>query len=391
MQTVDVAIIGGGMVGLATAALLSKAGLNVCVVNNGTIQKSLSAVADPRVSALNVQSQAMLEAIGAWSTVDVDRICAYQHMDVWEQDSFARIDFSASHTGRDELGYIVENQNVINGLALLVKTDANIQLYENATFMKMDINDSMTLVHLSTGDVICAQLVIGADGPQSPVRRACKFPLTHWSYDQSAIVATVETQSPHDETARQVFTAFGPLAFLPLHDPHHCSIVWSQDTDKAKELMAMDETTFNRSLSATFDMRLGHCKILTKRVCIPLTMRYAKQWVSDRCVIIGDAAHTIHPLAGQGVNLGFQDAIALSETLSVMDNSDIGNKGALRTFERERKAAAAKMIATMEGFKQLFAGSHPLKKFVRGTGMALVNRATPIKQQLIAQAMGIRQ
>ena len=179
----------------------------------------------------------------------------------------------------------------------------------------------------------------------------------------------------------------GPLAFLPLNDERQCSIVWSQETEEAKRLMALSAEAFERELAIAIDMQLGPCKLLTERVAVPLTMRYARQWVSNRAVIIGDAAHTIHPLAGQGVNLGFQDAIRLADALGDIPLAEIGQRSTLRAFERERKAQTTKMIATMEGFKQLFSGAHPLKKLLRGAGMQLFNRASTVKRALIAQAM----
>ncbi|MBT0585565.1 FAD-dependent monooxygenase [Alteromonas oceanisediminis] len=384
MKHFDIIIVGGGMVGLAMAKLLSEHACTVCLIDQGPISKALTDITEPRVSAINAQSQQMLNSVGAWQHIQADRLCAYTHMQVWEKDSFGRIDFAASETEHAQLGHIIENQNIVNALAA-VSTN-NLTVLEHTSIERIDISDQLALVHTSK-QLLAGKLLIGADGANSIVRKAAQLPISFWHYDHTAIVSTVQTSKPHEHAARQAFTPTGPLAFLPLNDQNHCSIVWSQDTDEANRLMQLPAADFERELAVAIDMQLGPCELLSERVSVPLSMRYARQWVGERVVLIGDAAHTIHPLAGQGVNLGFQDAIALAQALRSVSADALGQRSALRAFERERKAQTVKMIATMEGFKQLFSGANPLKKWVRGTGMQLFNHAGGIKRSLIAQAM----
>ena len=191
--------------------------------------------------------------------------------------------------------------------------------------------------------------------------------------------------------ARQIFTPQGPLAFLPLWQPDLCSIVWSVPAARAEALCALDDDGFNRQLTAAFDGRLGLCKVEGARSAIPLTARYARDFARERLVLVGDAAHTIHPLAGQGVNLGLLDAAALAEQILIHHGkgADIGLLANLRGYERWRKSEAARMLAAMEGLKRLFAGSNPLKKLVRGVGLRAVDGLGPLKQGMIRAAMGL--
>ncbi|MGB2427111.1 MAG: FAD-dependent monooxygenase [Alteromonas sp.] len=389
MLKVDITIVGGGMVGLALAAQLKSSGLSIAVVNNRPITRELPDVAESRVSAINVASQAMLERVGAWQQLQSERFCQYTGMQVWEQDSFAKISFATDQTGQACLGTIVENQNIVNALYQVVSQQANIKLLENCHIERIHYTDDEAILTYNNGELLATRLLVGADGAESQVRKSKQMPLTFWAYDQQAIVATVNTEKAHDNIARQAFTPFGPLAFLPLNDPHQCSIVWSQDTERASELMALDEQRFTQQLAVAIDMQLGPCQLANRRVSIPLTMRYAREWLNGSVVLVGDAAHTIHPLAGQGVNLGFQDTIVLAEMLNNTSPDKLAERKVLRAYERSRKADAAKMIATMEGFKQLFAGRDPVKKLIRGIGMRAVNDLPMVKQRLIEQAMGL--
>lgn len=388
MVNTDIVIVGGGMVGLALAGLLKQTQHRVMVINRGDCQRALPNIVEPRVSALNVVSQQLLTVIGAWQALDHTRLCPYTDMNVWEQDSFARIAFSHRDTQHTHLGTIVENQNIANSLYSQVSQQSNVTLKENTEIRTVDYGEDAAILALSDDSFVSAKLVVGADGAESWVRKSAKLPMTFWHYDQHAIVATIKTQVGHDQTARQAFTPSGPLAFLPLNDPTQCSIVWSQDTEQAQHLMALDDDAFCKALAVALDMQLGPCELLNQRVCIPLQMRYVRQWVDHRVVVIGDAAHTIHPLAGQGVNLGFVDALRLAEALSDIAPDALGQVSSLRSFERERKSAAVKMVATMEGFKQLFSGNDPVKKLIRGLGMRSFDQLGPVKRTLIEQAMG---
>ncbi|XOV78977.1 MAG: FAD-dependent monooxygenase [Aestuariibacter sp.] len=390
IKQVDVVVVGASIVGLSFANAMSGSGMKVAVIDANAPVSAPAAEPAMRVSAISLASQQAFEKLGVWQQMQQERIAAYQHMRVWEQDSFAKIAFDALSTGTESLGTIIENDNLIAALHLNLQSSDNVSLHYGAGIKQMNIAYPNHLLQLDDGQTFITKLIVGADGANSIVRKTSGFPLTFWSYDQKAIVATVNTQEMHGHTARQVFTATGPLAFLPLWQEHQCSIVWSQDVDQADHLLALSDRDFEKALTATFDVRLGNVRLSGERRAFPLKMQYARQWAADGIALIGDAAHTIHPLAGQGANLGIMDALALAETLQQQDSSESGfaNHTSLRQFERWRKAEASKMIATMEGFKRLFASNNPVKKLVRGLGMSAVDHLPLLKQQIIEQALG---
>ncbi|NVK54757.1 MAG: FAD-dependent monooxygenase [Alteromonadaceae bacterium] len=390
MYQADVAIVGAGIVGLALARALKDAPLSVVVLDSSPITKPLSEQPELRVSAINAANQQALKALGVWDELDADRLSCYRHMQVWDQDSFGRIEFNSDDMGMPELGHIIENQSLVNALYSQVSGQQNVQMLASTTISKVLSGQAETMLMLDNDEVVSCRLLVGADGANSAIRKYAKFPLTFKDYEHTAIVATIHTELPHNNVARQAFTPDGPLALLPLSDPHLCSIVWSQNSQRADALLGLSNDEFANALRVAINGEVGEISVQSARMHFPLTMRYARQWLSDGLVIIGDAAHTIHPLAGQGANLGLQDAFALAECLSELSASHAAFYQArqLRAFERARKAEAVKMIAAMEGFKQLFAGNSPLKKLIRGVGMCTADAIPDIKQRFITQAMG---
>lgn len=391
MQSFDVVIVGGGMVGLCLAQALKDSHLSIAVIDAEIGHKVLGDAPELRVSALNLATQTLFENLGVWDQMFSQRLQAYKGMSVWDKDSFARIAFDHTQVNQPQLGYIIENQIVRNTLWKALSDASNVHVYAPATIAKLAIGKQEAFISLADGNMLTASLVVGADGANSFVRRQAGLAQVFWDYDQQAIVATVKTQLPHQGIARQVFTPTGPLAFLPLYQENLCSIVWSQDVDQAQQLFSMSDQQFNQHLSSAFDGQLGLVEVVSKRVKYPLKMRYSKQWVKDRIALVGDAAHTIHPLAGQGANLGFLDAAALAEQIISLhaQNLDIGLAKHLRPYERWRKTEATKMIAAMETFKRLFEGQDPVKKLVRGLGLSMVNKLPFAKHQIIKQAMGL--
>ncbi|MCB2380661.1 FAD-dependent monooxygenase [Shewanella sp. SR1] len=388
-QAYDIAIVGGGMVGLATAIGLAQANLNVVVIDAGHTD---AVVGEPRlrVSAINKASQRLLENLGAWTYLDTSRATPYQKMAVWDKDGFGKIAFDANSISETSLGAIIENDAISFALAKRVGEFDNITHIENQRLERIAFGEREAWLTLANGDNVSAALVIAADGANSWVREQCKIPLTFWDYGHHAIVATIRTEMPHLATARQVFLKDGPLAFLPLYEDNLCSIVWSVPPERANELLAMDKVQFERNLTSAFDGRLGICQLESERQAFPLRMRYARHFARHRLVLAGDAAHTIHPLAGQGVNLGFLDAASIIEVISELQQAgkDIGDYAQLRALERWRKADAMEMIAAMEGFKRLFEGTNPLKKAIRDLGLNLVDNVAGLKTVFIQQAMG---
>jgi len=385
----DVAIVGGGMVGLATAIGLANADLNVVVIDAGTTQ-AVSGEPKLRVSAINKASQQLLENLGAWQYLDNSRVSPYQKMSVWDKDGLGKIEFDAHSISEAYLGSIIENDAISYALAKRASEISNITHIENQRLERVAFGEREAWLTLANGDNVSAAVVVAADGANSWVRQQCSIPLTFWDYGHHAIVATVRTELAHDATARQAFLPGGPLAMLPLYDDNLCSIVWSVSPDQAEQLLALDDIEFGKVLTAALDGRLGMCQVVSERQSFPLRMRYARHFARHRLVLAGDAAHTIHPLAGQGVNLGFLDAASIIDTFTELhqQGKDLGEYSHLRALERWRKAEAMEMIATMEGFKRLFAGSNPLKKAMRDIGLTLVDNVAGLKTVFIKQAMG---
>lgn len=392
MQSVDIAIVGGGMVGLALAAAFKESDLRIAVIEGQTPDTNLDSLPDTRVSALSRSSETILRNLGAWDGIVQRRVSPYSAMEVWEQDSFARIEFRANALGQPDLGHIVENRVIQLALLEQVQAMSNVTLHMPARCTTLAISERETWLTLDNGQALTAKLVVGADGANSWVRQQMDIPLTHWDYGHSAIVATIHTDEPHAGVARQIFTPSGPLAFLPLQDPHLSSIVWSTEPTRAEALMACSESEFNRHLTAEFDVRLGLCEVRGARASYPLKMRYARDFVTSRVALVGDAAHTIHPLAGQGANLGLLDAASLAQEIHALwrHGEDIGTQRNLRRYERWRKAEAAKMIAAMQGFRDLFEGNNPAKKLIRGLGMKLAGQLPGAKDEIMKYALGLK-
>ena len=392
MQSVDVAIVGGGMVGLAVACGLQGSGLRVAVLEQH-VPQPLAADAAPqlRVSAINAASEKLLTRLGVWSDIVARRACCYHGMEVWDKDSFGRIEFDDQSMGYSHLGHIVENSEIHYALWQRAQRSPDITLLAPAEIQQVAWGENEAFLTLKEGAMLTARLVVGADGANSWLRNKADIPLTFWDYRHHALVATIRTQEAHGAVARQAFHGEGILAFLPLSDPHLCSIVWSLSPQEAERMQQASVDEFNQALNIAFDNRLGLCSVESERQTFPLTGRYARQFAAHRLALVGDAAHTIHPLAGQGVNLGFMDAAELIDELKRLhrQGKDIGQYLYLRRYERSRKHSAAMMLAGMQGFRELFAGENPAKKLLRDIGLKLADTLPGVKPQLIRQAMGL--
>ncbi|WP_196010448.1 FAD-dependent 2-octaprenylphenol hydroxylase [Citrobacter amalonaticus] len=392
MQSVDVAIVGGGMVGLAVACGLQGSGLRVAVLEQREPQP-LAMDADPafRVSAINAASEKLLTRLGVWSDIVARRASCYHGMEVWDKDSFGRIEFDDQSMGYSHLGHIVENAVIHYALWQKAQQSSDITLMAPAELQQVAWGENEAFLTLKDGAMLTARLVIGADGANSWLRNKADIPLTFWDYRHHALVATIRTEEAHGAVARQAFHGEGILAFLPLSDPHLCSIVWSLAPEAAGRMQQLSDEQFNQALNIAFDNRLGLCQVESDRQVFPLTGRYARQFAAHRLALVGDAAHTIHPLAGQGVNLGFMDAAELVDELKRLhrQGKDIGQYLYLRRYERSRKHSAAMMLAGMQGFRELFAGTNPAKKLLRDIGLKLADTLPGVKPQLLRQAMGL--
>ena len=387
MKQVQVCIVGGGCVGLTLALGLAKANISVAVLDAAPTQASPSDDYGLRVSALSIASQTLLEQLNVWPHIIAERACAYTHMDVRDADSFGKITFNNEQLELEHLGHIVENDIIRFALIKELEQQSNATVMFDTEYQQIHQSESDVFINLKTGEPIIAKLLVAADGANSAIRKQFNMALSFKDYDHHALVATVKTKESHANTARQVFLPTGPLAFLPLSDEHTHSIVWSTSPNHCDELLAMDDTAFNKAVMAAIDGQCGLCEVQSKRVAFPLKMRYAQQWVNGNVVLMGDAAHTIHPLAGLGMNLGLKDAAYLIELLS-QDAKEFASTRTLRDYEHTRKLDAQKHIAMMQGLKELFEGANPVKKLIRGVGLSLVDNLGPIKHLFAKEAIG---
>lgn len=392
----DIIIVGAGMVGSLLAALLKDSGLSILMLERAAVQAPApDAPFEPRVSALTRASENLLRHVGAWAAVEACRCCAYAGMTVWDADGSGRVEFSAREIGESHLGVLVENRLLQSALTEAALAADNVTLRCPAQLAHLERLPQGWQLTLDNGELLQATLVIGADGAQSAVRNMVGVDVRSTDYHQRAIVTTVRTQQPHRFTAWQRFSATGPLAFLPLvtanGDEHYCSIVWSQDEQEAQRLLSLDDATFRRELGLAFEHTLGEIETVDPRYSFPLRAAHAAAYVRDGLALIGDAAHAIHPLAGQGVNLGLLDAAVLAEEIRRALDRKIAwwNEATLSRYARRRRAHNTLILNSMTGFQKLFGSQHPLLVVVRNIGMRATNGFLPVKQELARVAMGL--
>lgn len=386
----DVAIVGGGMVGAAAACALGGSSLKVALIERAKTQETPSEEYDSRVSALTLATQTMFEALGVWSGIVRRRYARVAAMQIWDAGGSGEIRFDAADIGEAYLAAIVENRVVVAALHERLHAHTNVHLIDGG-LAELKIGEANAALALDDDRRLHARVVIAADGADSAVREQLSVRSRSLDMRQLGIVATVHTERAHEETARQKFLPTGPLAFLPLPDPHASSIVWSADTERAQALLALDDTAFTAALQDAFGDRLGAVRAVGARAAFPLTLAHAEAYVRERAALIGDAAHTVHPLAGQGVNLGFLDAAALAEVLldAARERRDLGALHVLRRYERWRKGDNFAMLAVTGGFKYLFGNDWPALAGLRNLGLSVTNRIEPLKTEIIRRACGL--
>lgn len=392
----DLLIVGAGMVGSALALALQGSGLQVLLLDGSPMSvKPFDAQAafEPRVSALSTASQRILDRLDVWEGITARRASPYTDMHVWDGSGTGQIHFSAASLHAEALGHIVENR-VVQDALLDRLHDCDLGLLANARLEQMRRSGDDWLLTLADGRTLRAPLVIAADGANSAVRRLTGVATREWDYLHHAIVTSVRTARAHRMTAWQRFTDNGPLAFLPLErDGQHdwCSIVWSTTPDEAQRLMALDDSAFCNELERAFEGQLGTVLSADPRLCVPLRQRHAKRYVAEGLALIGDAAHTIHPLAGQGVNLGFLDAAVLAEVLlqAAARGERLADVKVLSRYERRRMPHNLALMAAMEGFERLFQADPLPVRWLRNTGLKLVDRLPEAKALFVREALGL--
>lgn len=385
----DVAIIGAGMVGATLASLLSRSGFSVALVEafepvpfDGAEDVGL------RVSAISPGSTAILEQAGAWQLINQQRNRPYRRMQVEDGIEHEPLLFDAPVFNLERLGTIVENDLVQWSLWQVVSSIGLVEVFCPDQLEAIVFGDQANKVVLSSGKTIHARLVVGADGATSRVRKAVGIGQDHYDYNQHGVVAVVGKQKPNPGVAWQRFMPGGPLAFLPLQDGRS-SIVWTRPANEAKSLMALNTEAFIETLESASAGWLGDMESCGPRAAFPLSMRLSKHYAARRTVLIGDAAHVVHPLAGQGVNLGLADAAGLAEELirARLAGDDIGTGSVLRNYDRWRRSESEAMAFGMHGLRSLFniEGLAP----VRRAGLALVKRSWTIKDMFLQRAVGL--
>ncbi len=384
----DVIIVGGGITGLSLACALKMTGLQIAVIE----QQQPEAVTDDyssRVSAINRASLQLFDEVGAFDLMRKFRVSPFWEMHVWDSTGVGEIHFDSAELGLDTLGYIIENNVIQQALLERVSQADNIAWLCPASVEALDVESRIKRVELTAGETLTAPLVVGADGSRSMVRRAMGIGWVRESYRQQAIVCTVATELAHRQTAWQCFLPTGPLAFLPLADGN-CSIVWSLDEAEAEAVIALDPPDFATRLEQAFEYRLGAVTLVSERAVFPLGHGHVEHYVREGLALVGDAAHNIHPLAGQGANLGIMDAACLAEVIAhaLRSHRQWSEVHTLRKYERSRKGENRIMEISMSGFKHLFGNRNPLLTEIRNIGLNLVDDAGPVKKMLIKHALG---
>ena len=419
-QRYDVIIVGAGISGAALACALARAHsqLRIALLEAQPLREGWPPINtaidgfDARVSALTTASCQLLEQLEDWPEIASRRVSPFRDMLVWDAEGTGQVHFEAADVRAEQLGFIVENRLIVaalvNSARQLAAIDiidavpvAGIRLPGAAAVTALEPDDELSQITLDDGRQLLAPLVVAADGANSVLRRQLDMPVREWDYQQNAIVCTVQLEQSHQSTAWQRFTPTGPLAFLPLSgEPEggesdgngsYCSIIWSQHREQAEALMQLDDEAFREALARNFERRLGDIVGMSKRFSFPLMQRHAVDYVLPGFALVADAAHAIHPLAGQGINLGLADVRVLSDCVlaAVARGQSAGDLAVLRRYQRQRKGDNLAMMAAVEAFKRAFEQQPLPLHWLRNTGMNWFDRQRGLKNRVIKYAMGI--
>ena len=401
----EVLVVGGGMVGAAVAIALGQHGVSVAVFDHALPEPlSENALPELRVSALSYASEQILRNLGAWSHIENLRTSPYRQMAVWEKlhhpwgkEVASRPNktlFDSASIGQPQLGFIVENRVTQLGLLEAMKACDSVELFSPVRVECIDLSFGKPEITLTDGRRFSGDLLVGADGANSKVREAASLGLEQKDYEQKCLVATVEIDNGCQDITWQAFTSTGPEAFLPLPDidgRSYGSVVWYNLPENVQRLQALPDEAFISELSNTFPAELPPIKRVLERGSFPLARRHALEYFRQGVVLVGDAAHTINPLAGQGVNLGFQDAAWLAQILceAIDAGENPGNVEVLTRYSNIRRPENQKMMNLMDGFYHTFSNDSKPLKLIRNIGLAVAGKTTPATKQVMKYAMGL--
>ena len=386
----DVAIVGAGLAGATLACALEPSGLKLVLLDRNPPPEPPTGDYELRVSSLNRGSENILRQINAWHYIDKTRAYEYQRVQVCQENSAPTVTFNCADVGEPYMGHMIENANVVQALIKQAGANKNTTLIDAITITNLTVDDDAATLHTDQGD-IRAKLIIGADGPRSLIRKLAGFNEVQGFYGQQCIVGTIHFSGEHEQTAWQKFLSTGPLGILPLA-PGYCSLAWSCENEFANERLSDSEDEFKAALETALDGHLGDILSAPKCVSYPLTHMHPQKYVAHRLALVGDAAHTIHPLAGLGANLGITDAGALANVIndqSLKGDVDPGMYELLRRYERWRKPLNQVYLSTMSGLNMVF--SEKLNAFsqLRAVGLSIADKITPAKHLLMLKAMGL--
>ncbi len=388
-ENYDILICGGGMIGLATALGLAKIGLKIAIIEaRKPLPFSSEQDYDLRVSALSPKTIDTITELGAWEPVERMRLCHIQEMRVWENPTYGDVTFTALSVGRSDLGAIVENRVVQLALWEIATANENIEFFCPSECADFVLEPGQAIVHLNNGESLSGRLLIGTDGMQSAVRNAFPFGSSGGQYKQSCLVASAKILSPQGKVAWQRFTPQGPQAFLPLTDKQG-SLIWYNSVEKIKALSKLSNDQLSEKLSEEFPLELGPIEIEGK-ASFPISKHHVRSYVHENVLLAGDAAHTINPLAGQGVNLGFQDVSVLMETFreETRRNRDWSTPKALKKYDFRRRTANSVMMGAIDAFYFGFSNDHVPLKILRNTALFCA-RLPLINKQIIRYGSGL--
>lgn len=388
---IDIVIVGGGMAGGMLAASLAEQSLQIVLLDAAPAPQYPQGESALRVSALTETSESLLQRAQVWPLMPVARMQPYEQMEVRDGDGTGEVHFSAADANASHLGTLVENDAVVAALYQRCLSLTRVQWRNDCRVSAIARADDGWRIALSDGEVLKTRLLVGADGARSMVRSAAGLQAQSRDTGHVAIVATLTTELPHQRCARQAFLDSGPVALLPLYgDGHSCSLVWSLWPERAQQLMQLPGDGFARELTKATQSWLGEISLASERLAFPIHDLHAGNYVADGVALIGDAAHVVHPLAGQGINLGLLDAAVLAEEIcrALAAGRQWHSLPLLQRYQRRRRGHNAMVVSAMRGFKVLFEQRSPVLRFVRNAGMSMVDRHHIFKGLLARQALG---